>query len=196
MLTISLKTVEHRSQSAYAHDLLERAAGPIEDGEILLSEHGKPYFGEGGRQGLCFNLSHAKGITACLTAEEECGVDCECVRAMKMGALKKAYSPEERELVLSLPEGQQRDLMFFRLWTLKEAYVKAIGIGVSYPLEKVAFSFQGDRIVTDIEGYGFSQLIINGGRAVVSVCIKNRRMGNVGKAEIDEEGLEVFMTEE
>ena len=85
--------------------------------------------------------------------------------------MKRAFSPKEAELV-EASEQSERDLMFFRLWTLKEAYVKTLGTGISYPLDTAEFLFEDNRIITDIAGYKFRQYIIGGGEYVVSVCEK------------------------
>ena len=52
----------------------------------------------------------------------------------------------QKQLVENLPP-EHRDLLFFRLWTLKEAYIKAIGLGLSYPMNKAEFTFSADGTV-------------------------------------------------
>lgn len=68
-----------------------------------------------------------------------------------------------------LAAAEEPDLLFTRLWTLKEAYVKAIGIGISYPLREVSFSFSGDRILSSKPEASFAQLLLPG--HILSVCV-------------------------
>ena len=83
--------------------------------------------------------------------------------------MNRAFSENERQMVENVST-YERDLLFFGLWTLKEAYVKALGIGISYPMDKAEFSFRGGEIVTDIKDCRFRQYITGNGKYVVSVC--------------------------
>lgn len=110
---------------------------------LLLSEteKGKPFFPA--LPEVHFNLSHCKGLAACLLSERECGVDVEHRRPLRPKVAKRVFSPEEQA---ALEAAADPDMLFTRLWTLKEAYVKAIGIGVSYPMREVCFSLDGDAV--------------------------------------------------
>ncbi len=172
MLMISLIDKDKKEYHAHAHSLLReclRHRGIIYDDSLVFSsgEHGKPALS--GYTDVHFNLSHAAGIAACIVSSRECGIDCEMVREYRPNVIRRAFSEEEKRLMEETPESE-RSLMFFRLWTLKEAYVKAIGIGISYPLDTASFSFSEDGgIVTDISSCTFRQYIIKE-KYVVSVC--------------------------
>lgn len=95
--------------------------------------------------GLRFNLSNSPGLVVCLIAQgTEVGVDAEPIeRAEKIAELApEMLSPLELAQLEALrgPEKLGRALS---LWTLKEAYVKARGVGLSMPLNKVSFLFGG-----------------------------------------------------
>ncbi|MBQ8122200.1 MAG: 4'-phosphopantetheinyl transferase superfamily protein [Ruminococcus sp.] len=169
MLLISLKNVEKGGQHAHAHRLLRQCLRPlgIDYREELLArgEHGKPYLPDFPK--AHFSLSHAEGIAACMVEDRECGIDCEGVRPLRPGVLRRAFSPEEQALVGS---AEDRDLMFFRLWTLKEAYIKALGIGLSYPLKEARFHISPDGTVSGPEGFLYRQYLIRG-RFVVSLAL-------------------------
>ena len=176
MLLISLKDLERKEQHDHAHNLLRECLRTYgiaysEDTPVDKNDMGKPSLAE--HPDIHFNLSHAKGIAACIVTDRECGIDCEQVRKCSQGVMRRAFTESERTLVEALPEDQQ-DLMFTRIWTLKESYVKALGIGVSYPLNTVGFSFDGDRIISDKDGCSFRQYLIHGSRYVVSVCRLNK----------------------
>ena len=176
MLLISLKELEHKEYHAHAHNLLReclKVHGIVytDDTPITKNDMGKPSLTEHPR--IHYNLSHAKGIAACIVTDRECGIDCEQVRKCSKGVMRRAFTEKERALVEGLPVEEQ-DLMFTRLWTLKESYVKAIGIGVSYPMDTVEFSFDGDSIVTGVRDCSFRHYLIKGGKYVVSVCLLDR----------------------
>ena len=175
MLLISLKEVPKKEQRPHAHNLLReclrtRHIDYVTDvTPVTRNEHGKPSLTE--YPEINYNLSHANGIAVCLVSDTECGVDCEGVRPYRPNVVRRAFSDNEKLLIENVPN-TERDLLFFRLWTLKEAYVKAIGIGISYPLNTVEFSFTGDKIISSVKDHYFRQYILRDGRFIVSVCEK------------------------
>lgn len=177
MLLISLKEVPKKEQRSHAHNLLRECLRTrhieyvTDQTPIIRNEHGKPSLAEFPE--IKYNLSHADGIAVCLIADSECGVDCEGVRPYRPNVVKRSFSENEKFLIENAPE-TERDLLFFRLWTLKEAYVKAIGIGISYPLNTVEFSFDGDKIISSVKDHNFRQYILKDGKFIVSVCTKNK----------------------
>lgn len=172
MLIISLKKLSHDKQHEYAHKLLRSCLKKSgidysDKTEIICGEYGKPALAD--YPGIHYNITHADGITACITGKTECGIDAEMVRRYRPNVIRRAFSDAEKKLMDEAAE-EEKNLLFFRLWTLKEAYVKAIGIGVSYPMSTAEFSFDGDEIIADIEGYSFKQYILGDGEYVVSIC--------------------------
>ena len=95
--------------------------------------------------GLRFNLSNSPGLVVCLIAQgAEVGVDAEPIeRAEKVAELaSEVLSPLELVQLETL-RGPARLDRILSLWTLKEAYVKARGMGLSLPLSKISFLFGG-----------------------------------------------------
>jgi 4'-phosphopantetheinyl transferase len=91
---------------------------------------------------LCFNVSHTDGLIVCLVAvEREIGVDVEDTARAHLGTVEIAdrfFSPAEVAELRSLPAWAQPD-RFFDYWTLKEAYIKARGLGLHLPLDQFSF---------------------------------------------------------
>lgn len=91
---------------------------------------------------LRFNLSHSHGLAACLVAlDYEVGIDVEYLDRHSGCAdiARRFFSPSENALLRAASGEPERERQrFFELWTAKEAYIKAIGIGLSMPLD--AFS--------------------------------------------------------
>ncbi|MGZ3157520.1 MAG: 4'-phosphopantetheinyl transferase family protein [Burkholderiaceae bacterium] len=104
--------------------------------------HGKPEIEPvAGLPAFRFNLSHTKGMVACAVAlHHVCGVDVERVRPMKdmAGIAEAVFSNAEIKILDAFDETDRPD-HFFKLWTLKEAYIKATGQGLTAPLKDITF---------------------------------------------------------
>lgn len=170
---ISIMDIPRGEQHDHARRLLceclSKSGISSDIGSISFGAHGKPYLAE--YPDIHFNLTHADGIAACIVSRRECGIDAERVRKFPEKVLRRVFSEKERQTIEGLPENE-RDLYFFRLWTLKEAYVKMLGVGISYPMRDVEFSVSGDVISANVTGCRFSQRVLQGGSYVVSVCVR------------------------
>lgn len=115
------------------------------------NSHGKPRIvGPAGIDDLRFNLSHTRGGAICGVVQgAEIGVDIETLdRATDhLGLCQRYFSRGETAALRAAPPERQRE-MFFRFWTLKEAYIKARGLGLSIPLD--AFSYELDLSATSV----------------------------------------------
>ncbi len=89
---------------------------------------------------LCFNLSHTDGLVVLAVARQPVGVDVEWLdRTGRTVELADRYfARTETGSLLALAGTAQRD-RFFDLWTLKEAYIKARGLGLALSLGGFAF---------------------------------------------------------
>jgi 4'-phosphopantetheinyl transferase len=99
-----------------------------------------------GADRLTFNLSHTRGVIALAIAwHSAVGVDVENVPERNMTDIAdRFFAAEEVAALRSLPEHQQQQ-RFFEFWTLKEAYIKARGMGLAIPLDKFHFRFADRR---------------------------------------------------
>jgi 4'-phosphopantetheinyl transferase len=95
---------------------------------------------------LHFNLSNTRGLVVCAVAQGgEIGVDVELIdRAGSLLEIADRFmAPVEARDIAALPPDAQA-LRFFTYWTLKEAYIKARGMGLSIPLDKFWFLLDTD----------------------------------------------------
>lgn len=86
---------------------------------------------------LRFNMSHSHGVALFAVAEDrELGVDVEHIRAdfASEEIARRFFSPVEVAAFNALRQDEQV-AAFFRCWSRKEAYIKAIGRGLSEPLD-------------------------------------------------------------
>jgi 4'-phosphopantetheinyl transferase len=112
------------------------------------NSYGKPEIAQPvGLGWLRFNLSHTSGLVVCVVAVgRDVGVDVENVdRQVPAGELaRRHFSAREAADVLSRPAADQLD-RFYDYWTLKEAYIKARGMGLSIPLGGFTFELTAGR---------------------------------------------------
>jgi 4'-phosphopantetheinyl transferase len=111
--------------------------------EFSVGPHGRPEIAlPESALSLRFNLSHTRGRVACAFARSaDIGVDIEHIeRKVDLQPLaQRVFSPAEQAGLFALDPVAQR-ARFFELWTLKEAYIKAIGKGFTAPLQAITFS--------------------------------------------------------
>ena len=144
-----------------AHALLRRLISSLlpaapESWSFTVGSHGKPSIaGPIASAGLEVNLSHTEGLVAAVAARGTVlGVDVERhTRRVDLGLAGRYFAPSEVEAFEALPEEARRE-RFFRLWTLKEAYIKAVGLGLALPLDSFAFTLDPIRITIDGHGPG------------------------------------------
>ena len=112
--------------------------------EFCYGPFGKPSLGPGGsRHRLRFNVSHAEDIALyAIALGREVGVDVERIRTGVPidEPAGRFFSASERAVLASLPASDRTDA-FFRCWTRKEAFIKAHGEGLSFPLDQFDVSF-------------------------------------------------------
>ena len=129
--------------------MLARQSGEAERlWPLRLETHGKPVL-DAPDPAFVFNLSHSESVVACALARAgELGVDVEDVApgVDHVSVARRMFSAREAAHVAALTGGAQAEA-FYAYWTLKEAYVKARGLGLS--LDTTAFAFDladGDAI--------------------------------------------------
>lgn len=104
--------------------------------------NGKPILDAMGERLPCFNLAHSDEL--CLIAVSErgaVGVDVEAIRERprRDRLVETRLAPSEADEILRC-SGDERTLAFYRCWTRKEAYLKALGIGLAGDLDGFAVS--------------------------------------------------------
>jgi 4'-phosphopantetheinyl transferase len=124
--------------------LLARYSGCAPGGiEFAYGPQGKPALSHRSTaNSVRFNLSHSHGVAVIAVARErEVGVDVEKIRPERAGEeiAQRYFSAEEVEELRALTANQRTE-GFFLCWTRKEAYVKALGEGLRFPLDRFRVS--------------------------------------------------------
>src|SRR6516225_1536369 len=99
--------------------------------QFRTGEHGRPEIAEPFSR-LRFNISHTRGLAACaIVLDSDIGFDVEeTSKDVPIDNLESFFSAREAEALRSTPSEGHRE-RFFTYWTLKEAYIKARGVGLS-----------------------------------------------------------------
>lgn len=144
----SFRFERHRREYLAAHALTRIALSqyfPLapEAWDFRTNDYGKPVAVPG--CGLEFSLSHAPGLVVCLISHgSEVGVDTEPEEraATILEVAATVFSPGEMAQFESLGD-KDKSNRALSVWTLKEAYVKARGLGLSLPLQRFSLLFGG-----------------------------------------------------
>lgn len=155
----ALKKREDQCRSLAAGVLLQNAlekAG-IDDKlvQFQVNEHGKMSIAE--YPDFYFNLSHSGDYAVCAVADQPVGVDIEKIRGRKEAQLQRLIrhvcTEEEKECLMRF-EGERLEEEFVRIWTKKESYTKAMGMGLQIPFHEVSTLQQGFYYLNEtLEGY-------------------------------------------
>ncbi|MCK7616044.1 4'-phosphopantetheinyl transferase family protein [Roseibium sediminicola] len=143
-----------RRDYALAHALLRRTLSELEPETCPVTwrfsslRSGKPEVVD--RPDLNFSLTHTRGLVACaVTRVGQIGIDAETDhRSVDVDLLMRDVSSPGELRALAALTGRDRNSRFLDFWTLKEAFLKACGLGISAELPAVGFSIFSD---TNIE---------------------------------------------
>lgn len=141
-----------------------------------------------------FNLSHSEGLVACAVSNElEVGIDVEPVnRDAPLEIARIHFAPAEQSWIAALPRSEQA-LGFWRVWTLKEAFIKATGRGLGQRLQDISFSFDPlgvafhDSALGDSHAWHFEQRLVSGRHML---AMASRHAGREASMEVREMPLE------
>ena len=140
-----------RRDFAAAHGLLRSTLSrygrlPAGAWRFESNSYGKPSIVSAEAGGLTINLSHTRGLVACVVGRGvDVGIDVEPINAARphRDIAGRFFSDVERRY-LDTCTPQEFPCRFVELWTLKEAYIKALGTGLNCPLDRFSFTFEGD----------------------------------------------------
>lgn len=178
---------KHKNMFILTHSMLRQIIScylHILPDEILIEKNnfGKPKIKkEQCAIPLNFNLSHSKNLVLfAFTLEYEVGIDIEYIRAVKgyKKIAQKVFSQKEIHALSSL-SNEDQTIGFFNCWTRKEAFIKALGVGMHYPLKQFSvdicsgreyWNLQDDNI--DTKNWSFVSLDLKDFAAALAVTGK------------------------
>ncbi len=149
---------EHQNRFIIVHGILRNLLADYlhakpEDLSFTTNKFGKPDSRLRGndREQVHFNISHSRDLILFAFAKNHnIGVDIEFInKDINLDIAERFFSAHEAQALLKMPAAQQ-PRAFFNCWTRKEAFIKAIGKGLSFPLNKfdVDISYESSRGLT------------------------------------------------
>lgn len=133
----------------------------VNNSDIILKKNsfGKPFLE--GFPDFQFNISHTRNAIVIGFSEKPIGIDIEKITVADLLVAERFFNENELKYILS---GQQRNKLFYEVWTKKEAYIKWLGKGLSIPLETF------DIISDELDGL---LNLIQIGDYLISICCEN-----------------------
>ncbi|MDF3054718.1 MAG: phosphopantetheine-protein transferase [Gammaproteobacteria bacterium] len=144
---------EHRLKFIAARSTLRKILSyylPIQPASIgfIENQYGKPMLDSTqNKKGIFFNVSHSHDMAVyAISLEENIGVDIEFKeKSLNFDQIAlRFFSAQESQYIQSLINMSEKASAFFKIWTGKEAFIKAIGQGLSFPLKEFQISLKGE----------------------------------------------------
>ena len=150
------------------------------DLHFITNEFNKPSVAN--LESIHFNLTHSGDWVVIAIDDQPVGIDIEKIQPKIPDVEKIAFTQEEIQQIYQI-ESQQLTTRFFKQWTRKESYIKALGIGFSASLDKISILELSNgeiQIFTDHydKTWIIRDLIFDSGYSL-SVCSKKKLMDNV-----------------
>ncbi|MCI8613814.1 MAG: 4'-phosphopantetheinyl transferase superfamily protein [Lachnospiraceae bacterium] len=147
-----MKNEEGRLQSLTAGSLLYLAlCGRIGDEErhrapfsIGYEKSGKPYLRE--YPDIHFNLSHSGAYVCCGLSDSPVGVDIQKITDVKKGLAGRFFTEEDNRRLNNACSGEERKALFFRMWSIKESFIKLTGRGMAQGLDTFEIDWEKNRV--------------------------------------------------
>ncbi len=114
--------------------------------ELVLEKNGYGKPSVKGHPDFHFNLSHAGEYIALGFGNVPIGVDIERIREQNGKVAKRVFTEKEYHYVMD-GDADMQDSRFFELWTMKEAYLKLTGQGISVPLNSFEIDWERQLVV-------------------------------------------------
>jgi 4'-phosphopantetheinyl transferase len=150
--------------------ICKRMGCKIKDLSFYTNDYGKPMLHDNPM--IHFNVSHSGKWVVCVVGGNPSGIDVEEIKPIDITIAERFFTQNEYCAILSQPESS-RIKYFYMLWTLKESYIKAIGKGLSIPLNSFEIILNNSDISAVIGGkttsYSFHQSFLSN-TSVYATC--------------------------
>ncbi len=114
----------------------------MESIEFDYNEHEKPFLKNDPHQ--FFNISHSGAYVVAVFSNQPVGVDVECIKKDRRNIAERFFTSDEIIDMHSQDSVEQQIHYFYRLWTLKESYMKAVGDGMTMSLSSFSMKNKVD----------------------------------------------------
>ncbi len=112
---------------------------PKDEMKFEKNKYGKPHIV--GKSGVHFNISHSGDYVACAVGGTSVGIDVQEHKSGGLDIAERFFSQEEKDALCKAVDSNSNSddtkrKLFYDMWSLKEAYIKCIGMGLSKPLDE------------------------------------------------------------
>ncbi len=146
----------------------------LKEFNLEYNEYGKPYLKD--KKDFFFNISHSKEYIILVSDNKDLGIDIEYIKNRNLDIMERIFTIEEQEYIL-----MQEDKIkaFYEIWTLKESYIKALGLGLYKDLK----SFSVTPLIKSLGEYNFKNFYIE--NYVISICSLDKINENIIEVNIE-----------
>jgi 4'-phosphopantetheinyl transferase len=121
-----------------------------EDLCFAVNEHQKPFLKD--RPDIHYNLSHSGNIIVAAFDSKPIGIDVEIIKPVSYQITRKVFDAEEQKHFETLSD-REKLVYFYTIWTMKEAYLKKEGLGLSLPMQSFdVFALPHEKFFTILLG--------------------------------------------
>ena len=110
---------------------------------IGYEKSGKPYLRE--YPDIHFNLSHSGAYVCCGLSDSPVGVDIQKITDVKKGLAGRFFTEDDNRR-LNACSGEERKALFFRMWSIKESFIKLTGRGMAQGLDTFEIDWEKNRV--------------------------------------------------
>ena len=123
-----------------------------------------------------FSISHSGNFAAVALSDSDIGIDIEKTKDYNPAVAKRFFTENEYDMIMSFENEHEKEDMFFRMWTLKEAYVKMAGESIFNFKDFEILPFEKKYYCSNtIDGCKFKEFDINGYKMSVSFMTEDAK---------------------
>lgn len=115
--------------------------------EYGYGPQGKPYFKD--YPDIHFSLSHSGKMAVLALADSEVGIDVQEFRGFQEKVAKRFYHEEEYKMLEAVSEAEAKEMLFYKIWTCKEGYIKYTGEGMGQDLRSFYYDAKREKVCNE-----------------------------------------------
>lgn len=137
------------------------------DDDIMVAKNGKPHFT---KEKMSFNISHSGNYVVIAVSDYNIGIDIQRMEKSNSLIAERNFCASECAYINENDNHDIKRQRFHEIWTIKEAYLKNIGIGLRKPLNSFEIDLSGDNPkIIDNPGYAILQMKLDN-LYIMAVC--------------------------
>lgn len=137
---------------------------PFNEVSVITKQGVAPYALNNEKKKVYLSISHSGDYVLCMADNKSCGIDIEFIKCdnNNIDIAKSFFNPLEYEFLKSITDSYEQTECFFKIWTLKEAYLKYLGCGLRRELSSFCIiNEDGKVLIRDPENASSEKLCCN-----------------------------------